>query len=117
MCKASANSFQLLKAAIVAFTPSSLDYPDILACVHFSGAKAVTHQHQHPLNQGAFYQIENCDDWNSSWMPRSGDNLPTHLSCYATVGQRDLTPPPTPDTRFSVAKRLLFTHSRGLEWR
>ena len=39
-----------------------------------------------------------CDDWKSSWLPRSGKKLPSNLSSNATVGQHELTPPPTLDT-------------------
>ena len=30
----------------------------------------------------------------SSWLPRSGEKLPSNLSSNATVGQHKLTPPP-----------------------
>ena len=56
------------------------------------------------------------DIWKSSWLPRSGEKLPSNLSSNVTVGQHKLTPPPTLDTSIAAAQCWLFTHSWELEW-
>ena len=44
------------------------------------------------------------DNWKSSWLPHSGEKLPSNLSSNGTVGQHKLTPPPTLDTSIAAAQ-------------